>query len=185
VATAVERAAQALRELGAIVEEADPPIPDPYPIISVLWSVADAWLVSQIPDDRRELMDPGLLAIAQKGARHSGEDVIAANVARIALGTAMARFHERYDLLLTPQMPLEAFETGVDIPAGREKSEWINWSPFTYPFNLTMQPACSVPCGFGKDGLPVAFQLVGRQWEDALVLRAARAYERARPFVMP
>ncbi|MDH3738761.1 MAG: amidase family protein, partial [Alphaproteobacteria bacterium] len=63
--------------------------------------------------------------------------------------------------------------------------EWVDWSPFTYPFNLTMQPAASVPCGFGDDGMPVAFQLVGRCYDDATVLRAARAYEQAQPFQMP
>ena len=185
VAARVEDAARVLAGLGAIVEEADPQIPDPRSTIEILWAAADAWLVSSIPADRRGLIDPGLVEIAERGGRYGAQDVIAANVARIDLGVAMARFHERYDLLMTPQMPLEAFEAGQLVPQGRGMSEWIEWSPFTYPFNLTMQPACSVPCGFGDDGLPVAFQLVGRHWEDELVLRAARSYERACPFAMP
>jgi aspartyl-tRNA(Asn)/glutamyl-tRNA(Gln) amidotransferase subunit A len=182
VATAVERAAGALADLGAIVEEADPNIPSPQPIIEVLWATADAWLVAQIPEEKRELMDNGLLSIAQKGVSYSSEDVIDANVQRIELGTRMARFHESYDLLLTPQMPLEAIKVGQNFPDSRNMTEWIDWSPFTYPFNLTMQPACSVPCGLGSRGLPVAFQLVGRHFEDALLLRVARAYEQANPF---
>ena len=79
----------------------------------------------------------------------------------------------------------EAFEAGKNFPDDRDMSEWVDWSPFTYPFNLTMQPAASVPCGFGDEGMPVAFQLVGRQFDDATVLRAARAYEQAHPFPMP
>ncbi|MEP4886962.1 MAG: amidase family protein, partial [Alphaproteobacteria bacterium] len=98
------------------------------------------------------------------------------------LGNRMARFHEDHDLLLTPQMPLEAIEAGKLVPDGRDMKQWVDWCPFTYPFNLTMQPACSVPCGLGDERLPVAFQLVGRHWEDALVLRTARAYEKAHPF---
>ena len=95
----------------------------------------------------------------------------------------MLRFHERYDLLLTPQMPVPAIEAGRVTPAdGRFGDEWINWSPYTYPFNLTQQPAASVPCGFASDGLPVALQIVGPPRRDALVLRAARAYESACPF---
>ena len=73
----------------------------------------------------------------------------------------MVRFHERYDLLLTPQMPLPAIEVGhVTPPEGGWGDEWIGWSPYTYPFNLTQQPAASVPCGFTSDGLPIALQIV-------------------------
>jgi aspartyl-tRNA(Asn)/glutamyl-tRNA(Gln) amidotransferase subunit A len=95
----------------------------------------------------------------------------------------MLRFHERYDLLLTPQMPIPAFEAGRVTPAdGRFGDDWIGWSPYTYPFNLTGQPAASVPCGFSSDGLPLALQIVGGPRNDALVLRAARAFEAAMPF---
>jgi aspartyl-tRNA(Asn)/glutamyl-tRNA(Gln) amidotransferase subunit A len=62
---------------------------------------------------------------------------------------------------------------------------WWQWSPFTYAFNLTQQPAATVPCGFARNGLPVAMQLIGTKFADALVLRAAHAYENAHPFVMP
>jgi aspartyl-tRNA(Asn)/glutamyl-tRNA(Gln) amidotransferase subunit A len=130
-------------------------------------------------------MDPGLLAVAEEGANLSVQDLVGAHAARIDLGVRMARFHQDYDLLLTPQMPLEAFEAGKNFPDDRDMHEWVDWSPFTYPFNLTMQPAASVPCGFGGDGMPVAFQLVGRRFDDATVLRAARAYEQAHPFAMP
>lgn len=77
--------------------------------------------------------------------------LVGAYAARIDLGVRMARFHEDYDLLLTPQMPLEAFEAGKNFPEGRDMHEWVDWCPFTYPFNLTMQPAASVPCGFGDE----------------------------------
>jgi aspartyl-tRNA(Asn)/glutamyl-tRNA(Gln) amidotransferase subunit A len=112
-------------------------------------------------------------------------DLVAAQAARIVLATAMNRFMQKYDLLITPQMPLEAFEAGALVPAGRDLESFVSWTPFTYPFNLTTQPAASVPCGFGDDGMPVALQIVGRHFEDGLVLRAARAYEAAHPFAMP
>lgn len=80
-------------------------------------------------------------------------------------------------------MPTTAIEAGRVTPAdGSFGDEWINWSPYTYPFNLTQQPAASVPCGFAPDGLPMALQIVGPPRNDALVLRAARAYEVACPF---
>ena len=81
-------------------------------------------------------------------------------------------------------MPLEAFKAGRNYPEGYDMSEFLDWCPFTYPFNLTMQPAASVPCGFGDEGMPVAFQLVGRRYDDITVLRAARAYEQLHPFKM-
>jgi aspartyl-tRNA(Asn)/glutamyl-tRNA(Gln) amidotransferase subunit A len=97
----------------------------------------------------------------------------------------MNRFHKRYDLLLTPMMPLPAFQAGVEVPPEDEGGRWTDWSPFSYPFNLTQQPAASVPCGFTKAGLPVGLQIVGARYAETAVLKAARAYEKARPFVMP
>ncbi len=101
-----------------------------------------------------------------------------------AMAVAMSRFHETYDLLITPQVPLEAFAAGVDTPLEKDGA-WLDWSPFTYPFNMTMQPAAAVPIGLGANGLPVSLQIVGRRFEDNLVLRAAKAYEDMHPFLMP
>ena len=93
-------------------------------------------------------------------------------------------FFEDYDLLLTPQMPLTAW--GVDDwPAeidGSPTPSIFDRLPFTYPFNLTGQPAASVPCGFASDGLPVALQIVGRYHADTLVLQAAAAFEKIAPW---
>ena len=96
----------------------------------------------------------------------------------------MRRF-ETYDLLLTPSLPLPAFEAGRLMPPdGDWGDSWTNWAPFSYPFNLTQQPAAAVPCGLTKAGLPVSLQIVGPIGADDLVLRASRAYEQAHPFPM-
>ncbi len=94
----------------------------------------------------------------------------------------MTRFHQSWDLLLTPSLPIPAFQVGRFMPEGDDVRDWIGWTPFTYPFNLTQQPAASIPCGFTADGLPVGLQIVGPMRRDDLVLRAARAFEQARPF---
>ena len=101
------------------------------------------------------------------------------------LGHTMNVFLDSWDLLLTPQLPIAAFEVDAEVPAGRGMTSWVEWSPFTYPFNFTGHPAASVPCGLTPAGLPAAIQLVGPRYREDLVLRAARAYESARPFQMP
>jgi aspartyl-tRNA(Asn)/glutamyl-tRNA(Gln) amidotransferase subunit A len=98
------------------------------------------------------------------------------------LGVLMGRFHQTHQVLVTPTLPIPAFAAGVEVPQGSHSRRWTSWTPFTYPFNLTQQPAASVPCGFTGDGLPVAFQVVGPRHADALVLRVCKAYQGASPW---
>jgi aspartyl-tRNA(Asn)/glutamyl-tRNA(Gln) amidotransferase subunit A len=183
VEAATAKAAQVFAELGAIVEEADPGFGEPYDMIMTLWGAVSATVAAAAPEAERAKMDPGFLRLAEDGKRYSLADYLAAFTARADIANAMARFHEKYDLLLTPQMPIPALEAGhVTPPDGSYGDRWIAWSPYTYPFNLTQQPAASVPCGFSSGGLPIGLQIVGPARQDHLVLRAARAFESARPF---
>jgi aspartyl-tRNA(Asn)/glutamyl-tRNA(Gln) amidotransferase subunit A len=183
VETSARKAAQVFADLGAHVEEADPGFAEPIEIERTVWYAVAATLVDAVPAGEREKVDEGLRGMAEQGRRYSLADYLSAHSRRTELAQHMLRFHERYDLLLTPQMPVPAIEAGRVTPAdGRFGDEWINWSPYTYPFNLTQQPAASVPCGFSSDGLPVALQIVGPLRRDEIVLRAARAYESACPF---
>ena len=104
---------------------------------------------------------------------------------RGALGTRMNLFHEDYDLLLTPTMPIEPLDAAVDPAVAGTGAQWTGWTPFTYPFNLTQQPAASIPCGLTGNGLPVGLQIVGPRYADGRVLRAARAFESLQPFPGP
>jgi len=185
VRAAVDAAVEVYRKLGADVVEAEPNVPDYRHLIDVIWSCADRWILNQMTENQRALVDPGFAAIAEYSNRYDEMDVIGAYAQACDLATAMSIFMADYDLMITPSMPLEAFTAGQYRAPGQETGEWAEWSPFTYPFNMTKQPAASVPCGFGDEGMPVAFQIVGRHWEDAKVLRAARAYEREHPFAMP
>ena len=112
-------------------------------------------------------------------------DFLTADVARTDLGRHMKLFHLRYDLLICPSVAVPALKVGTDLSDPARESEWIDWTPFSYPFNLTRQPAASVPCGLTAAGLPIGLQIVGRLYEDALVLRAARAFERTYPAPRP
>ncbi len=177
VAAIVNRAALAFAELGAHVELADPGFADPREAFDVLWHSGAARAVALTGD----VDDPGLCEIAAAGRGHAATDYIAALQARDALALEMSLFHEQWDLLLTPTLPIPAFEAGRETPEGASDPRWPGWPPFTYPFNMTQQPAATVPCGFTEAGLPVGLQIVGPRHADALVLRAARAYEAAHP----
>lgn len=183
VEKAAAEAAQVFADLGAIVEPADPGLPDTKEQIRAFWGAVSAVVLEGIPPHRRDELDPDFRRLAEDARRYSVADYVNAYHARAERAETMRRFHERYDLLLTPQMPIAALEAGRVTPAdGSFGDEWINWSPYTYPFNLTQQPAACVPCGFTADGLPIGLQIVGPARCDHLVLRAARAFESARPF---
>ena len=96
----------------------------------------------------------------------------------------MGAFHETYDLLLTPMMPVPALPVGEDLNDPSDE-HWVDWSPFSYPFNMTRQPAASIPCGLTSGGLPIGLQIVGPLHADARVLRAARAFEATQPVRHP
>ena len=176
VEAATAKAAQVFAELGAIVEEADPGFPDPYEMIMTLWGAVSATLVNAASAKRPRQDGPRLPRRSPNGDRSIRSPTIWRRfTARADIANAMARFHEKYDLLLTPQMPIPALEAGRVTPAdGSYGDNWINWSPYTYPFNLTQQPAASVPCGFSSDGLPIGLQIVGpaRQRSSGAARRA-------------
>ncbi|MER5937938.1 amidase [Streptomyces sp. NPDC001928] len=175
VAAAVRRAVERMAGLGAYVEEADPDFTDPVDAFHTLWFTGAARVTQRLGPHQRELLDPGLREICAAGARLSALDYLAAVDVRMALGRRMGRFHDAYDLLLTPTLPITAFEAGAEVPKGSGHRRWTGWTPFTYPFNLTQQPAATVPVGTDGDGMPVGLQIVAARHRDDLVLRAAHA----------
>ena len=185
VADLVLAAVRRFETLGAKVEEAEPELPDCGEIFRPHWFAGAAKLLSGFTEEQKALMDPGLVEIAKQGAAFSLMDYLTAMKQREDLGIALRRFHETYDLLLTPSLPITAFAAGLEEPPSDTEGRWVDWTPFTYPLNLSRQPAASVPCGLTRSGLPAGLQIVGPLYGEALVLRAARAYETDQPFVMP
>jgi aspartyl-tRNA(Asn)/glutamyl-tRNA(Gln) amidotransferase subunit A len=181
VAAAVEAAVRQLEDAGAIVEAVDPGFDDPLDITTGLWFVG-AWTIwNGLTPAQQAVTDPDFRAEAELGARFSALDIQRLNLRRGALGSLMRQFMQRFDLLVTPTVAIPAFEAR---PAGRvtmTPEAMLGWTPFSYPFNLTQQPACTIPCGLTSGGLPIGLQFVGPMFGDALVLRAARAYEQLRP----
>ena len=185
VAAAVEAAVRALETLGAHVEAVDPGFEDPLDITTGLWFVGAHTVWSGLTPQQQALTDPDFRAEAELGTRYSALDVQRLALRRGELGSRMRQFMQRWDLLATPAVAVPAFDAR---PAGHSplnSEAMLGWTPFSYPFNLTQQPACTIPCGLTSDGLPIGLQFVGPMFGDALVLRAARAYEGVRPIPRP
>jgi len=180
VDAAVRVAARVLSDQGAHVEEVDPDITDCVDAFHVLWFTGAAKVLEAYGEGAIERVDPRLReAIGEFGTGVSAAEYLDATAQRMDFGVRMGAFHERFDLLLTPTMPIAAFEKGRDAPDGWPSTLWTSWTPYTYPFNMTQQPALSVPCGLTGQGRPIGLQVVGPRHADALVLRAGRAFERA------
>jgi aspartyl-tRNA(Asn)/glutamyl-tRNA(Gln) amidotransferase subunit A len=185
VAALVERAAMRFTELGATVERADPALPGADEVFRRHWFSGAAYLLRNFTTEQKALMDRGLLDVAEQGSRITTIELLDAVQRRGEFGVQMNLFHQKYDVLLTPSLPLAAFEAGREVADVMKEKRWTEWTPFSYPFNLTQQPAVSVPCGLTSVGLPVGLQIVGPRYDDARVLRAARAFEKTQPFRMP
>jgi aspartyl-tRNA(Asn)/glutamyl-tRNA(Gln) amidotransferase subunit A len=185
VADLVATAAGSFEQLGHHVEQVDLALADPW------WVERELWLsmfAASCPDalDHRDSVSPGLIRLVERAAERTSAQVGAALDARAGVLLEVERALAGYDLLLCPTLPCTAFALGDDQPAevaGKSYGD-LGWTQFCYPFNLTGQPAASVPCGFAG-GLPVGLQIVGRRLDDAMVLRAAAAYETAHPFDLP
>jgi aspartyl-tRNA(Asn)/glutamyl-tRNA(Gln) amidotransferase subunit A len=179
VATVVANAVTRFEELGAHVVEASPGFDDPiWAADQYLWAGAANRAYPRL-DEMRDKMDPGFVRAVEMMAERSLFDAARARIDRLELAATMGRFFGEYDLLLTPTMADTAF--GLDRNE-RQYGPTLAWSPFTYPFNLTGEPAITVPAGWSGAGLPVGLQIVGPRFAEGRVLRAAAAFETAQPW---
>ncbi|MGI9053301.1 MAG: amidase [Ilumatobacteraceae bacterium] len=182
VAAAVDVAVGQLAELGAIVEAVDPGFDDPLEITTGLWFTGAWTLWNTLTPEQQEVTDPDFAAEAELGASLTNLEVQRLALRRGELGSQMRQFMTQWDLLVTPSVAIPAFDAR---PAGHtpmDPQTMLGWTPFSYPFNLTQQPAITAPCGLTTPtstaaALPIGLQLIGPMFADALVLRAARAYE--------
>ncbi|WP_455373370.1 amidase [Limibacillus halophilus] len=182
VAALVAAGAKKLSELGATVEQRDPGFDNPQEIFMVLWRSGARRLLNAIPKEKWPLIDPGLIKAVEEAAAYGLPGYLEAVAQREALGARMQAFQQDYDLLVTPTMPRPALKVGELFYGGVEGKDWTDWSPFSYPFNMTQQPALSLPCGLTSEGLPVGLQIVGRRFEEKTVFTAASALEAALGF---
>ena len=171
------------KDLGCVVEEAHPGFEDPY---DAFWGMVvlatDLAGMRRLADELGDKMSPHLVGLLEQD--WTAEDLTNAAKVRKTVCNKMWRFMRNYDLLLTPTLAVPPFETGIQGPEvidGRKVGDTY-WLSFTFPMNMTGQPAATVPAGFTADGLPVGMQIVGRHLDDPTVLRASAAFEAAKPW---
>ena len=184
VREAVERAGQVSAELGASVEPADPFPQSPWPIFEVLAGAGMCALLRAMPPEKVPLMDPGLVDLCRSGEAVTQQQYVDAIGKRVALGVALNRFFERYDLILSPTMPIPAAYAEPRGDGAPDPINYRDWLTYTWAFNLTKNPSASIPCGFA-DGLPLGLMVTGPLYDDLSVLQACCAYEEAAGSVWP
>lgn len=182
VAVAVEVVLRDLELAGAIVVEIR--LPDQDRLLEIFyrhWYVGAANRLSLIDPGQHDAIDPGFRRAAQIGTQYTAVERMKAEVQRAHYGAQMDRLLEEFDYIISPTVPIPPFEAGQDVPDGSGLESWVEWSSFSFPINLSQQPACSVPCGFTADGLPIGLQIIGARGDDAGVLSAALTYQQMYP----
>lgn len=175
VATTVRR----LEEQGASIEPFTLPVDDIVTLFDRHWLAGAALRYSTMPEADRAKMDPGLRKAAARGMALTAIDLLAAQVARAHFGAAMDAAFKSVDIIVSPAVAYLPFDTRLDAPPTSGADNWPDWASFSYPLNLTGQPACVVPCGLSVEGLPIGLQIIGPRGGDALVLSVAKALEGA------
>ena len=178
------RAAERFSDLGCHVEAVDPGWDNPQEAFARDYHAQIAWKMSPDYDKQPDYFEPSLAFMIEAGRQVSAEEIVLGGIFRTNFYHQVRHFFQRYDLLLTPQMPVGAWsvEQGPLEIDGVPTPSMFDRLPFTVPFNWTGYPAASVPCGFTDEGLPVALQIAGRWHADSQVLQAAAAFEQAAPW---
>jgi aspartyl-tRNA(Asn)/glutamyl-tRNA(Gln) amidotransferase subunit A len=178
VRDAVERAGRVFAELGATVEPADPFTESPWPVFEVLAGAGMWALLRSMAPEKISLMDRGLVELCRSGEAVTQQQYVDAIGKRVAFGAALNRFFERYDLILSPTMPIPAAYAEPRSDGAPNPTNYRDWLTYTWAFNLTKNPSASICCGF-TEGLPIGLMVTGPLFGDLSVMQACRGYEAA------
>ena len=153
---------------------------DPIDTFDQLWLARGAPLIDLGTEGKAQL-DPGLARLVDLSTGLSLASHLKALQSRAEFCRTVSNSFSTFDILLTPMVPIAPFAAEDDGPDDMDASKpvpWARWTPFSYPFNLTGQPAASIPCGWTPDGMPVGLQVIGGRHADDKVLQFCAAWER-------
>jgi aspartyl-tRNA(Asn)/glutamyl-tRNA(Gln) amidotransferase subunit A len=178
-----ERAARTFADFGCVVDEVDAPFgADSAELWTAEFYAGIGARLGPVLRNSPSTLDPEVAAVVERAIAVRAEDYYRAVFGRYAFRERVRRFFEDYDLLLSPTLPVAGVDAGVAIPPGLADRNIVTWVCYTYPFNLTGQPAASIPAGFTAAGLPVGLQLIARPYREEDLFTAAAAFEEVRPW---
>ena len=182
VVAIVTSAARVFEELGGTVDHVDKVFDkDPSDLWTAEFYAGAGTRLRPFVEKERDLLDPAVAEVLEAALSQDLRDYYEKVFERYALRDKMRTFFETYDLLLSPVLPVTSLDLGKNIPDQLPDRNLVSWVYYTYPFNLTGQPAATVCAGIAADGMPVGLQIVGRALGEYDVVRAAAAYERTKP----
>jgi amidase len=180
VTAVLESQKKVFRDLGCVLEEAEPDLAPATEAFETLRAVAFVQNYGEFLRTRRGDLKEDVIANIEHGLRLTPQDVARANGLRSEVFQRMRAFLERYEFLLLPVNQLPPFPVDQPWPreiAGVKMTNYLDWMKTCYWITMTSHPAISVPAGFTKDNLPVGLQIVGRYRDDFGVLQLAHAFE--------
>lgn len=187
IAAVVSQAVERITEALAIdVISCQPEWESPFDTFNTLWTGGRGVAYGSALCDQLEQLDPGFATLITRASEISLADYLSALKSRAAFATQVHALFDRVDLLLLPTLPIQPFVADRHTPPeqaeGNSGEEWARWTPFTWPFNLSGNPAATIPCGFTPEGLPVGLQVVGRRYAEGDVLQFCAALEAIMPW---
>ena len=178
-----ERAARAFVDLGCEVVDVDRVLEsDPIDLWMSEFYAGVGVRLKKTLAEQRDLLDPAVAEVLKDALSQTSEEYYSKVFKRYDLREKLRLFFEDFDLLLSPATPTAAFDVGMNTPPSLLDRNIVSWVYYTYPFNLTGQPAASIPAGFTKEGLPVGLQMVSKINAETDIFRAAAAFEQVRPW---
>ena len=179
----VESAVELFEDLGCTVDLVDDVIgKDPVDMWMAEFYAGVGTRLKDVLANSPDELDPAVAGVLSNALDQELGDYYAKVFERYDFREKMRTFFEDYDLLLTPTLPVAAFDVGLDVPPELPDRNIVSWVFYTYPFNLTGHPAASIPAGWTGDGLPVGMQMVSKTLAEEDIFRAAAAFEAARPW---
>lgn len=182
IAALAESAVRTFEHLGCKVELVEHIFDDPIDLWMAEFYAGVGTRLQKTLREHREIIDPAVANVLDMALNQSIEEYYGRVFARYDFREKLRQLFEKFDLLMTPTTPTAAFPLGCDVPPELDGANIVSWVAYTYPFNLSGQPAASVPCGFTKDGLPVGLHIVGGALAETDILCAAAAFESAKPW---
>ena len=181
VVAVLNDATSVFERLGCTVERVDTVFDtDPADLWTAEFYAGVGTRLRPIIEKNRAILDPAVAEILETALAQEMRDYYEKVFARYALRDRVRTFFQSYDILLSPVAPVSSIDVGKNIPDHLVDRNLVTWVFYTYPFNLTGQPALTIPAGLNAEGLPIGIQLVARSMREVDIIAAASAFEKAR-----